>query len=147
MVIKKCNKWWQYIGLTEKPNRTESNRFGSVLQKLTKIEPNRPVLTPNQQQYSLFFSCTPSQTCNYEALATRYAELRCTSFAPANIWEVYDVFWWWIPSLASTVSTSWQQIELPAFPFHKLRLYSSGSWVLGWWKQWDGCSTLGQQQF
>ena len=46
------------IGLTEKtekPNRTESirfgsviksNRFGSVLQKLAKTEPNRPMLTP-----------------------------------------------------------------------------------------------------
>ena len=46
------------IGLTEKTeklNRTESvrfgsvaksNRFGSVLQKLAKTEPNRPMLTP-----------------------------------------------------------------------------------------------------
>ena len=59
MMIKKYKKWWQYIGLTEKikkPNRTESirfgsvtksNRFGTVLQKLAKIEPNRPMLTPN----------------------------------------------------------------------------------------------------
>ena len=59
MVIKKCKKWWQYIDLTEKtekPNRTElirfgsvtkSNRFGSVLQKLAKTEPNRPMLTPS----------------------------------------------------------------------------------------------------
>ena len=40
---------------TEKSNRTESirfgsvtksNRFGSVLQKLAKTEPNRPMLTP-----------------------------------------------------------------------------------------------------
>ena len=59
MVIKKCKKWWQYIDLTEKTeksNRTElirfgsvtkSIRFGSILQKLAKTEPNRPMLTPN----------------------------------------------------------------------------------------------------
>ena len=60
MVIKKCKKWWKNIGLTEKtekPNRTESvrfgsvaksNRFGSILQKLAKTEPNRPMLTPTR---------------------------------------------------------------------------------------------------
>ena len=64
MVIKKCKKWWQYIGLTEKiekPNQTESIRFGlvtksnlfsSVLQKLAKTEPNRPMLTPTWHPFS-----------------------------------------------------------------------------------------------
>jgi len=59
MVIKKCKKWWQYVGLTEKTeksNRTESirfvsvtksSRFGSIYQKLVRTEPNRPMLTPN----------------------------------------------------------------------------------------------------
>ena len=51
------------IGLTEKTeksNRTESvrfgsvaksNRFGSILQKLAKTEPNRSMLTPKDHRY------------------------------------------------------------------------------------------------
>ena len=55
MVIKKCMKWWKYMCLIEKidkPNRTESVRFLSLIdsvrfcKKIAKIEPNEPMLTP-----------------------------------------------------------------------------------------------------
>ena len=61
------------IGLTEKiekPNRTESvrfgsvaksNRFRSVLQKIAKIEPNRPMLTPTHA-YTLSISTYKNQS-------------------------------------------------------------------------------------
>ena len=69
MVIKKCKKWWKNIltEKTEKPNRTESvrfgsvaksNRFGSILQKLAKTEPNRPMLTPIHYFFTFYFNIT-----------------------------------------------------------------------------------------